>query len=366
MKNRITIITLSIFSIFLLLFSILEDSKSSIILPNINAHYATTNFAIEATVLDNSESLNIIKKQYENIPLWGSWIEGDKSTGKIISSNFLAPTFMSLFVSGYPNKLGCNLYIENIDTNQTLTLQTGTIGEKWIQRYWLLPQSWVGKSIHLVAVDNSQDVGGWLGVSSPIKLSLAHLIFGHINKISALNLVFLYSFCFFLWLVPGVAILLYTNLYSRFSDFFHCGISLGYSAFFSYIIFWLYLFDSKLGWTVSFLSFLTFSSYLVSQYHKLLYILQHRDFKIPLSVCFLVGLLYLTILYIPELSGSFEVAARTRFFFDRSVDNTIPLEFAQNLYQDIDPRQVYGDWLSSDRPPLQSGIVLLIRPLLKD
>lgn len=57
--------------------------------------------------------------------------------------------------------------------------------------------------------------------------------------------------------------------------------------------------------------------------------------------------------------------ARHRFFDEiRPGDNLIPLIFADRIYAH-DPVRPFccGDWLSSDRPPLQSGIVLLERPI---
>ncbi len=38
--------------------------------------------------------------------------------------------------------------------------------------------------------------------------------------------------------------------------------------------------------------------------------------------------------------------------------------FADRLYAGQDPRPLLGEWLSSDRPPLQTGIILLQRPLI--
>ncbi len=57
--------------------------------------------------------------------------------------------------------------------------------------------------------------------------------------------------------------------------------------------------------------------------------------------------------------------ANLRFFDSaRPGDNLIPLFFAEKIYahQPVSPI-CCGDWLSSDRPPLQAGIFLLQRPL---
>src|SRR5262249_33330422 len=47
-----------------------------------------------------------------------------------------------------------------------------------------------------------------------------------------------------------------------------------------------------------------------------------------------------------------------------TIDNVIPLYFAEKLYAGADHRALVGDWHSSDRPPLQSALVLVQRPLM--
>ena len=57
--------------------------------------------------------------------------------------------------------------------------------------------------------------------------------------------------------------------------------------------------------------------------------------------------------------------ARTRFSHELPVDNIIPLLFANALTSGHVPIPLIGDWLSSDRPPLQTGMFLVLRiPLI--
>ncbi|WP_225852883.1 hypothetical protein, partial [Haemophilus parainfluenzae] len=55
------------------------------------------------------------------------------------------------------------------------------------------------------------------------------------------------------------------------------------------------------------------------------------------------------------------VIANTRFLPGGSLppDNILPYLFAERLYHGIDPRPLLGEWQSSDRPPLQAGLLLL-------
>jgi hypothetical protein len=84
-----------------------------------------------------------------------------------------------------------------------------------------------------------------------------------------------------------------------------------------------------------------------------------REETVPLALTFLAGLFYLAVLYLP---GTAITAAR-RFFVVRPQDNLIPQLFAEHLHWGASLREFLGDWLTSDRPPLQSAILLLVRPL---
>jgi|GEM_PF-148953 len=77
-----------------------------------------------------------------------------------------------------------------------------------------------------------------------------------------------------------------------------------------------------------------------------------------IAVSFFIGLAYIAILH---LHGSTSIGdlAGYRFLSNLPPDNRIPQLFAEHLVQGLSPKALIGDWLSSDRPPLQTGIVLL-------
>jgi hypothetical protein len=98
------------------------------------------------------------------------------------------------------------------------------------------------------------------------------------------------------------------------------------------------------------------------------YVLLGWDFLRPLVLMNLVGLLYLSLLQTNELSVPLEVTPRVRFLeFILAVDNELPYYLADCLYQQRDPRPYFLEhlkaWQSSDRPPLQAGLLLLQMPL---
>jgi hypothetical protein len=85
-----------------------------------------------------------------------------------------------------------------------------------------------------------------------------------------------------------------------------------------------------------------------------------RDEAIPLALTFFTGLFYLAVLYLPGAA----IGASQRFFVLRPQDNIISQLFAEHLFQGADLRHFLGDFTSSDRPPLQTAVLLLVRPVL--
>lgn len=85
--------------------------------------------------------------------------------------------------------------------------------------------------------------------------------------------------------------------------------------------------------------------------------------SLPLSLALPVGLLFTGIAFVPGgIAGQAWHAIATRYW--AAYDNEIPFLFASRLaaHQSLHG-YLYGNWLSSDRPPLQTGLVLLQWPL---
>jgi hypothetical protein len=53
------------------------------------------------------------------------------------------------------------------------------------------------------------------------------------------------------------------------------------------------------------------------------------------------------------------LTAASRWILDLPIDNALPLYFAEHLREGSVPSPLIGDWLSSDRPPLQTGLFLI-------
>jgi len=178
---------------------------------------------------------------------------------------------------------------------------------------------------------------------------------------------FLYAFSLILFLLPGFAISAVIASRRELRAIDSVILSISSSAVLGYVAFWVYLLSKVLGeifsYTVVFSSVLTLALTLwrVRGLKNL-----GKQIARPFAYVLVVGIFYsyLFFLFTNPLKAPFELA-NFRFFQEvRPGDNLIPLFFAEKIYdrQPVSP-VCCGDWLSSDRPPLQVGIFLLQRPI---
>jgi len=95
-------------------------------------------------------------------------------------------------------------------------------------------------------------------------------------------------------------------------------------------------------------------------------VLGFQQIATPFLLTLLAGICYVSLFYLFGDPHNDEAGlANARFFEEgQAGDNIIPLIFAGRIYAHEPVRPFCcGDWLSSDRPPLQAGIFLLERPL---
>lgn len=323
----------------------------------------TGQFTINGTYPSDRSEIKSIVSRSKDIVLWGSWTGDDKHTGKLVSPAFKAPTILSLFVAGYPNASGNELFLERIDDRQRLMLKVVDPHEHWEDNKWLLPFSWRGTKIRLVAIDGATAPAGWLGVSSPRTTNWFSLLRFQIPSL-VIYPIYILDFTFFL--IPGI--FLGTLLVQRnyISKAYTLILSIMISSIIGYTSFWIYFFNRDVGKAFSILITLVSIWYLrLFVKNKNFRFLGDADILVPSLIMFFVGLFYISILYLINFGQLPELISQVRFLISQlPPDNTIPMLFANRLYMGQDPRHLIGDWLSSDRPPLQAGLILVHRPLM--
>lgn len=305
---------------------------------------------------------------HKDFRLWISRSEREARTGKLISPIFSANSYTGFFVFGYPGRLGNSLYLRNRATGEHLAIKTSTFHQHWTITIIKIPEHWHGEGVQLVAVKNSKDPNGWFGVSTPFSISfiarMQHQLFPYLLPVAVL-LVFI-----------AVSLLLF-GLGMTIQDRFGCSFSIPTSLFLlfsilcygliGYLTFWCYFIDNNLGIAVS-TALLTaaFIVYLFrSNRQRLTRLVFHPDVGIPLLMILGAGFLYLMLVYAIR-PDSFDWQWTDHVFrrFGVAGDNTISMEFAFRLFTAADLRDhFFGDWLSSDRPPLQAAMVLVQYPL---
>jgi hypothetical protein len=127
-----------------------------------------------------------------------------------------------------------------------------------------------------------------------------------------------------------------------------------------YTAFWLCFIHPRLGRSFSVVLPFAAAVLFARAFQKL-----DRDGRAPLKLLLkqvvLVGTVALLVLSLGFLYGGTQqpfVTAATRFSHPLPHDNSIPHLFAEGLMRGHVPKPLTLDWLSSDRPPLQTGMVL--------
>ena len=183
----------------------------------------------------------------------------------------------------------------------------------------------------------------------------------------AVLVLFLFLLDFGLFLLPGFAVALSLFARRQMTALLTIVTVVASSASFGYVAFWAFFLSRTLG------QCFCAAVYIIALLQIVRSLFRDRRvgtllrlLRTPLLYTGLTGLLYTSLLFsFSDPVASREFLAGQRFFREaRSGDNLIPLILADRIYGHRALRPFCcGDWLSSDRPPLQSGIFLLERPL---
>jgi len=301
-------------------------------------------------------------KDQQDQPFFQSSGAGDgRKAGSFISSSFAAPTTLNFFVSGYPSEKGNALYLQAEGGPEKLGLALRSDpGDEWRHVSWTMPRVWRGRSVKLVAEDQSRAVHGQLALTLPRGESSAASIAD-----SGLAVLFLLCRIFVegtLFLLPGLAIARCVHSRHALDTVRFVSCVLVGSGIAGYLAFWAYLISPLDGKSVAVgilllsLAALFYAKPIEKQLLRALFIC--------VALMILVTTFYSAIGFVYARSDDPGVQAERRFVWSMPTDNILPNMLADDLYSGKPFRPfLYIDWKSSDRPPLQTAIVLLQRPL---
>lgn len=326
-------------------------------------------FAQDATYPATHFDRQITAHERQGVTFWGSWCGSDATTGELRSPVFRAPKILELFVSGYwgrEDRPDLKVFLEREDNHHRIPLPTRRQpGELWVKVYWWMADDVRDQPVRLIAQDSETDTGGWLALSNPRSQTAVNFYRMQFKSWVRTVSVFLYELGFFL--LPGLAAasLLTASSKRPIAPIYLVMLVICAGATLGYLAFWEFFFSTILGQIVSVTIYLAALGLLVSLRRTVKSTV--KAIREPFLFVALAALCYTSFYFLfsdPFLPGA--GYASDRFFRDMlPADNIIPKIFAERIYE-RKPVHPFccGDWLSSDRPPLQTGIVLMERPLM--
>jgi hypothetical protein len=288
--------------------------------------------------------------------------------GTLESVPFVAPAWISLMVMGDLTKPANQVYFRLVDEDKRYPIYANA-DVLWRRTTHRLPSDWVGKPIKLVAVAGPRARYNAFGVGSPRAVGAGTLLD---LQLKVWPLLPAFGISLVLFLLPGVPVATWLVRRGLIANFMLLPVAIVFSCVAGYLAFWAYFFNHSFGLCFGLAMLVGSAAQLVftlSHFGSARSLLLSADFLRPLGLTALVGAFYLSLLLSVELSVPYEVAPRLRFLeFVLDLDNEIPYYLADSFYQGHDPRpyfkHVLKAWLTSDRPPLQAGLLLLQMPLL--
>jgi hypothetical protein len=160
--------------------------------------------------------------------------------------------------------------------------------------------------------------------------------------------------------LPTAVFHLWLTRWDRFPAFLTPIMACAGTCFLGYIAFWAFFFRAAAGFTFTAMVLASSIVLLWRARSGLKGFWQTSDFQTVLTLSLLIGGGYIGILCAPRMHEDPQSLAGNRFLPNMPPDNQLPRFFAERLETDQSPRHLFGDWNSSDRPPLQSGLILLL------
>jgi hypothetical protein len=289
----------------------------------------------------------------------GSRIDGKPEwRGSFTSGWFAARPQICVLVSGFPRMSGNTLELEvRHQSGPVTSIAFASANPRDCWRPWAVNLPRDAVAFRIRATDHTTVSDGWLAVSEPFAPSLLPALWSETTRTYLALAVELLLMA----VIAGAAIRLGHWGKWQISDAMVLLLGLASVALVGYFGFWIYLASALAGkafsWTICIVSVVCLAWPRARDD-------QTSEAQRGVVLVFVTAaLLYFSLLLLFEPARLSYVAAN-RFDANLPSDNEIPRAFAERLWIGESPRQLWGDWLSSDRPPLQSGWLLLTWPVL--
>lgn len=272
---------------------------------------------------------------------------GDGDYKTIATPYFRVDGRISFVYAGYPQNEDIYIGLQSKD-GHLLKLNLPNAKEGWKFFTLRVPEEFKGHLIRVVAIDNAKGSFSWIGLGQVRKDGVFFSIKG------LTTILILVVFFHLVFTVTLSAFLQRTKLEKSIILFV---LSLGLLGFIS---FWLNYLSSILGDLLLLLLLFILTWFFVQQVrqHGYQYLLGANRVLFPVSA---YTLMILIMGLYPYMSFDWIIAADR--WLSLPIDNWLPKIFADQVWNGRVLTPMVGDWLSSDRPPLQTGMVLIFYPL---
>lgn len=157
------------------------------------------------------------------------------------------------------------------------------------------------------------------------------------------------------FIAPGLLLAVLLSIKKNIRPVYAIPIAALISGYIGYTVFWIYALSPLAGnWIATLILILSWSSIIVLCLHpKLRSFLLQADIVIPFILIVFIAIIYNGI----ALSCRTDEFSRSCYIASMPLDNDISQLFANNV-ADGKKLDLIGDWHGSDRPPLQTGVLL--------
>ncbi len=293
---------------------------------------------------------------------FGSYGQGFAG-GVFTTPAFRAPAAIEIYLSGFPSQKGNRIYLRREqDPAQTLDLVSEIDpGPFWRARVWQVPGNWRNTPVRLIVEDASPGVAAnWLAFTLPAQAQATYFSrLAHAGWQAVLMCLVALAF-----LLPGLAIAFIVDRYISLAPARMVIVSFVAAGLLGYVVFWLFFINAATGQIASILieldAFCVCAFFIAGAVKA-----GRRALPGAVTAVFaasaLVAIFYASLGFVYLTDDNAGEAMQRRFFtYSLPPDNVLPEIVADRLYKDESlSLPLLSGWQTSDRPPLQAGLVLI-------
>ncbi len=308
----------------------------------------------------------------EDALYWGTTLASGDGSGRAVSRPFKAPGWLTFAVSGDLTRPGNEVFLQLAGENRRIRVNAQTQPYCWRRVTVAVPGDWVGKSMEMgldagprkLVPGDPQEDDDFVGVTNPRALAPGAVLRSNLRALAILPACLV---SLVLFVLPGLPLAAYLGARGVVAPSRVPVVAVIFSCLAGYLTFWAYLWQPLIGYYFGTALLLGGAGLCLAgigrgRPYRSLFL--SRDITTPLALTAVVALFYASLWLSVNLWVPFRLTPRLRFLdFVPNLDNVIPYFFADHLYQGSDPRRLLVEYQSSDRPPLQAGILLLQLPL---